>query len=327
MQAKVGNDIGTAAQLLDLGEVVAIPTETVYGLAANALLPEAVEKIFAIKNRPFSNPLILHFADVQAMLPYIHKSPIELDSLIQRFWPGPLTILFEKSSLVPEITNAGLPRVAVRVPDHQLTLELLKSLDYPLAAPSANPSGYISPTSAHHVLSQLGDKINYILDGGSCRAGLESTIVGLENNRLIVYRLGSVSVEDLSHHFNGIVEIQNTALNNKPLSPGMLPYHYAPRTPLKLAATMEEHLSTVNPTHIGVITYSWQTDEIPEEHVVVFDIQEDMLYAAHLIYEILFMMDQFDLDLILVQAFPEKDLGRTINDRLRRASERRITQI
>ncbi|MFT6149838.1 MAG: L-threonylcarbamoyladenylate synthase, partial [Saprospiraceae bacterium] len=178
--ATIGQDIKEAAELLKNGKVVAIPTETVYGLAANALNDAAVKLIFTTKERPMTNPLIIHLPSLEAVQIYVTELPLLAKKLAAVFCPGPLTMVLPKKPIVPDTVTANLPNVAVRIPNHPLTLELLRMLDFPLAAPSANPFGYISPTTAQHVENQLGKKIPYILDGGLCQKGLESTIVSFQ---------------------------------------------------------------------------------------------------------------------------------------------------
>jgi L-threonylcarbamoyladenylate synthase len=179
----IGKDLARAIALLQAEEVVAIPTETVYGLAGNAFSPKAVSTIFAVKNRPSFDPLIVHTNEFGRAAAFTAEIPELAYELAARFMPGPLTILLPKAAVIPDIVTAGLPAVAVRVPRHPLAQELLRRLDFPLAAPSANPFGYISPTAAEHVEQQLGGLIPYILDGGPCQVGLESTIIGFENGQ------------------------------------------------------------------------------------------------------------------------------------------------
>jgi L-threonylcarbamoyladenylate synthase len=230
METIVGNDCNQTRLLLEKGEVVAIPTETVYGLAANGLNETAVLKIFQAKGRPLSNPLILHFSSKESIKPYVLDFPPILEKLADYFWPGPLTLLLSKSSLVPEIITAGLDRVGVRVPAQPLVQELLQSLNFPLAAPSANLYGMISPTQATHVYNQLQGKIPYILDGGACENGIESTIVGFENEQVIVYRLGGISLEQIANVIGYLPQLKNHS-ENQPVTSGMVKHHYAPNTP------------------------------------------------------------------------------------------------
>lgn len=205
--AEVGKDINKAKELLSAGEVIAIPTETVYGLAGNALDTTAVLKIFKVKERPEFDPLIVHVSSISEGKKYCETIPDEALMLAQKFWPGPLTILLKKKNIIPDLVTSGLDTVGLRSPNHPLTRQLLESLDYPLAAPSANPFGYVSPTTAQHVQDQLGQKIKYILDGGPSFVGIEATIEGFENNVPVVYRMGGLSIESLEAEL-GRVKVQ-----------------------------------------------------------------------------------------------------------------------
>ncbi|MES2733756.1 MAG: L-threonylcarbamoyladenylate synthase, partial [Bacteroidota bacterium] len=187
--ARIGTNISHAIDLLQQGEVVAIPTETVYGLAGNALNTKAVARIFSVKNRPTFDPLIIHTNSLEKVLQFVDEMPAQAKTLAQACWPGPLTLLLPRKDSIPDLVTSGLDTVAVRIPNHSLTLSLLEALEFPLAAPSANPFGYISPTTAEHVYNQLGKKIPYILDGGPCLVGIESTIVGFEDGEPTIYRL------------------------------------------------------------------------------------------------------------------------------------------
>jgi L-threonylcarbamoyladenylate synthase len=229
--AIIGTDIIQAKQLLEQGKLVAIPTETVYGLAGNALNPDAVLSIFKTKNRPSFDPLIVHTDSIEKIERWVKKIPTPLKTLASQVWPGPLTILLPKKEIIPDLVTAGLESVAIRIPNHPLTLSLLQSLDFPLAAPSANPFCYISPTQAEHVNQQLGGLIPYILDGGACQIGIESTIVAWENNQLHVLRLGGLSVEAIENLSQQKVQLQLNQSSN-PQAPGMLKSHYAPLKPL-----------------------------------------------------------------------------------------------
>jgi L-threonylcarbamoyladenylate synthase len=185
--AECGTDIEKCAQLLREGKLVAIPTETVYGLAANAFNQDAVVSIYEAKNRPFFDPLIIHTDSVDKAKNFVSFFPEKAKRLADVFWPGPLTLLLPRSNEVPDVVTSGLDNVAIRVPDHELTLKLLEQLDFPLAAPSANPFGYVSPTEPEHVQKQLGNKIPYILDGGKCKVGIESTIIGFDGEDTMVW--------------------------------------------------------------------------------------------------------------------------------------------
>ena len=190
-------DINKAKEALQTNELIAIPTETVYGLAGNAYDETALKKIFELKKRPFYNPLIVHLKSASCMYDVATDIPENALKLAEKFWPGPITLVLKKQAHISDLITAGKDTVAVRVPNHPVALALLEKLEFPLAAPSANPFGSISPTTAAHVLNYFGDNLNVILDGGECANGLESTIVGFENNQVILYRHGSISVDEI----------------------------------------------------------------------------------------------------------------------------------
>ncbi len=314
MKTKVGSDLDYAIKLLNDEEIVAIPTETVYGLAANGLKETAIRKIFEAKGRPLTNPLILHFPNTEAILPFILELPEELKKITDKFWPGSLTVLLEKSNLVPDIITAGHQRVAVRIPNHSITLDLLSRLNFPLAAPSANPYGKISPTKSEHVLKQLAGKIPYILEGGFCNKGLESTIVGMEGNQVAIYRLGCISIEQIQKIIGYEPKLQITS-ENSPLTSGMVKHHYAPSTPLLF---LDSDFKINNAKKTGFIFF--QKDFIGVENKIILSVNGNLEEAAQNLYDALHSMDSEKLDLIYIERFPETELGRTINDRLKRAT-------
>lgn len=313
----IGKDLEYAAQLLTADEVVAIPTETVYGLAGNALSTTAVAKIFSVKNRPAFDPLIIHTNAVSRLAAWTESLPLSLLALAERFMPGPLTLLVPKLPVVPDLVTAGSPLVAVRIPRHALTLALLEQLPFPLAAPSANPFGYISPTTAQHVNQQLGDKIEYILDGGPCSVGLESTIVGMDDGHITVFRKGGLAVETIEHHI-GPVKVREHSSSN-PQAPGMLKSHYAPRVPL-LVGNLQELSKESNKQRLGILAFKRALPEIPAHQQIILSPNGNLQEAAKGLFAAMRQLDQMDIDLILAESFPEIGLGRAINDRLRRAS-------
>ncbi|HET9485785.1 MAG TPA: L-threonylcarbamoyladenylate synthase [Chryseosolibacter sp.] len=309
-----GKDINKAKELLEKGELVAIPTETVYGLAANALDADAVLKIFQVKNRPQFDPLIIHISAPEKVRLYAAHVPLKAEALAAAFWPGPLTLLLEKQNIIPDLVTAGLPTVGIRCPDHPLTHGLLESISFPLAAPSANPFGYISPTTPAHVEDQLGSKIHYILDGGPCRIGLESTIVGFDNEGAIVFRTGGLTIEDIEK-VAGRVRMQLTTSSN-PLSPGQLHSHYAPKKKL-LAGNLEELMSEYEAQKVGVL--SFQKDRgVRFQYILSPSGNPDE--AARNFFSGLRSLDASPVEVILAEYVPEAGLGKAINDRLRRAS-------
>lgn len=313
--AEIGKDVRRAKSYLEKGELVAIPTETVYGLAANALDPMAVAKIFIAKERPSFDPLIIHVSSVDQAIHFVDPIPDQARELINHFWPGPLTILLPKKSIIPDIVTSGLSTVGIRCPDHHLTQQLLKSLPFPLAAPSANPFGYISPTSAQHVQDQLGSKINYILDGGPCEIGLESTIIGFEEGSTVLYRRGGIN-EDQITKVVGPIKLKLSSSSN-PLAPGQLESHYAPRKMFLLGdiESLEKKYSNVRK---GVLRF--QQNSNPQKDTLYLSKSGDLNEAAKNLFTLLRQLDNMEVDIILAEPVPEVGIGKAINDRLRRAA-------
>lgn len=318
-QTPIGTDWRQAATLLREGEVVAIPTETVYGLAGNALNDRAVAAIFSIKNRPSFDPLIIHTSDFTRVVNWVEEIPEAAWMLARAFMPGPLTLLLPRRPIVPDLVTAGLQRVAVRIPNHPLTQQLLQALDFPVAAPSANPFGYISPTTAEHVAQQLNGKIPYILDGGPCSVGIESTIVGFEDGQTIIYRKGGLTIEAIEA-VAGKVQIRPHSSSN-PAAPGMLKSHYAPAAPLQLGV-LEELMPQHAGKKIGIISFRRAYREVPPERLVILSPDGNLQEAARQLFAGMRRLDALNLDIILAELVPEEGLGRAINDRLRRAATR-----
>ncbi|EPR67421.1 L-threonylcarbamoyladenylate synthase [Cyclobacterium qasimii] len=317
--AEIGKDIIKSAALLTSGELVAIPTETVYGLAGNALDEKAVLQIFKSKNRPSFDPLIVHLAGIDQVYDYVEFIPDELKALADAFWPGALTLLLPKKDIIPDLVTSGLGRVGVRVPNHPLTRSLLELLDFPLAAPSANPFGYISPTSASHVQHHLGKELAYILDGGLCEVGLESTIVGMEQGQVIIYRLGGVSVGAIEEVVGKVLILPQSSSN--PQSPGMLKSHYAPRKPMVLG-DLDELMQQYQHEKEGVAILSFRRSfpDIPASNQVALSSSGDYDEAARNLFSAMRELDETNATLILAEELPEIHLGKAINDRLRRAA-------
>jgi L-threonylcarbamoyladenylate synthase len=309
-----GRDIQQAKRILEDGDLVAVPTETVYGLAGNALDVSAVLKIFQVKQRPAFDPLIVHVPDMSRLSLYVESIPEKAKILCEKFWPGPLTILFKKKNIIPDLVTSGLDTVGIRCPDHPLTRQLLSELNFPLAAPSANPFGYVSPTTALHVADQLGDKISYILDGGTCPVGLESTIVGFEGDATIVYRLGGLSLENIESVI-GKVQLQAFSSSN-PKAPGQLKSHYAPRKKVILG-NLEEILKHYPLQTSGILSFQ-KNYAAPFQYILSPEGKLDE--AAHNLFTALRTFDKMGIDQILAEFVPDHGLGRAINDRLRRAS-------
>jgi len=318
MNTEIGVNLSLAKTLLENGELVAIPTETVYGLAGNAFDESTVLKIFTVKERPSFDPLIVHVPDIEMVMKCVVDISALAADLIAAFWPGPLTLIFKKKAIIPDLVTSGLDTVGIRMPAHPLTLQLLQELKFPLAAPSANPFGYISPTNAEHVRDQLGNKIPYILDGGSCNVGLESTIVEIEDNLCVVYRLGGLSLESLQK-VAGKVELRINSSSN-PKAPGMLKSHYAPTKPFFIG-----DINLYGKLHkgkkIAFIYFNKPTDlNIENVEFIPLTLSSNLTEAAHNFFSIMRMLDKrIDIDLIVTEMVPEEGIGRAINDRMRRA--------
>ena len=315
--------IQTAKHFLENGEVVGIPTETVYGLAGNALNEDAILKIFKVKNRPFFDPLIVHTNSIERVKDYVSEFPVKAQQLAKTFWPGPLTLLLPKKPIIPDLITSGLERVAIRIPNHPLTLSLLESLDFPLAAPSANPFGYISPTSAAHVAAQLGNKIPYILDGGECQVGIESTIIGFENDEIIVYRLGGISVDEIEKIVGNVIIMNHSSSN--PTAPGMIMSHYAPRKKLVIIDQQSNVHNLTSNVHspqsrIGFLAFQNLSNQFKIENQLVLSPYGSFEEAAKNLFAYLRLLDGMDIDVIFAELLPEIGLGRAINDRLKRAA-------
>lgn len=318
MITQKGKDIIKAALLLGEGNPVAIPTETVYGLAANALNEDAVLKIYAAKNRPQFNPLILHVASFEQAKQFIKDMPAEAEQLATAFWPGSLTMLFNKQPTVPDIVTAGSKRVAIRVPNHPLTLQLLTQLDFPVAAPSANPSGYVSPTTAQHVFEGLHDKIPYILDGGPCGVGVESTIIGWnEDGELELHRLGGIAIEQIEAVIGKKIKHQKK-ITDHPSAPGQLKSHYATHTPLYIGV-IDELLPAFADKKIITINFQQYQTGLPKEQQFILSATGSAADAAKNLFRVLREADSMNADVILAELLPDEGLGRAVNDRLERA--------
>ena len=314
MDTKIITDIDIAAAHLKNGELVAIPTETVYGLAGNALNPDTLLKIYETKQRPAFDPLIIHVSDITEIKNFVLKFPSETEKIAKEFMPGPLTIVLPKKDIIPDIATSGLPNVAIRIPNHPLTLQLLKQLDFPVAAPSANLFGKISPTSASHVNKQLSGKIEYILDGGHCPVGIESTIITQADNKIKVLRLGGLSIDDIQKKTS--LEVVYEKITKDINAPGQIKSHYATQTPLIFEGCHFD-LRTRN---IGYLRFSKSSPGISEQQQIILSENASLKEAAKNLFKSMHQLDEGGYHFILAEKFPEKGLGKAINDRLRRAS-------
>jgi L-threonylcarbamoyladenylate synthase len=335
----ISTDVARAAEILRAGGLVAFGTETVYGLGANSLDEHAVARIFEAKNRPHFDPLIVHIADLRWLDRLAEKLTPAAKTLADAFWPGPLTMVLPKKGIVPDLVTSGLPSVAIRMPSHPLALELLKQVDLPIAAPSANPFGQISPTTAQHVQDNLGDRIDLILDGGPCDVGVESTVILMTEDRPRILRHGGITQEQLEAVI-GQVDIHlggddasssaggfGSDLENSrtgAAAPGMLSQHYSPTTPLVLTGDVDAE--SIADRRVGLLQFSETNDATrcagDFASVEVLTADGNLRTAAAAFFAALRRLDAEGLDLILAEPFPDHGLGRALNDRLTRACHR-----
>ncbi|MFP4203296.1 MAG: L-threonylcarbamoyladenylate synthase [Opitutales bacterium] len=312
------------ARTLGNGRLVAVPTETVYGLAANALDELAVRRIFEVKGRPFVDPLIVHLQDA-SMAESCACLNSRFHTLAKHFWPGPLTVLLHKRPKIPSIVTAGLPGVALRVPSHPVLQELLSRIDFPLAAPSANPFGYVSPTRPEHVRRTLGDRLSCVLDGGPCPHGLESTIVDLRNEtKPAILRHGPLEktrIEELLQHPLDDLSGYNSA--GAQCSPGRLKKHYSPKTNIRLLehGTSSEALNKRPPNADNAYILCRRPKvEADTSHVFWLSEDGDLATMAHNLFDLIQRLDDVGYKRLHLEEAPEEGIGRAINDRLRRAA-------
>lgn len=316
----ITTDINKAKEVLLENELIALPTETVYGLAGNAFSETAIKKIFELKKRPFYNPLIVHLKSASSIYDVALDIPESALLLADKFWPGPLTLVLKKQEHISDLITAGKKTVAVRVPSHPLALALLETLDFPLVAPSANPFGSISPTNAKHVFNYFGDELEVILDGGECEKGLESTIIGFENDQPVLYRRGSITAEEIEKI---IGKLSITTNNDKsPNAPGMLSRHYAPLTETHLTNNIDELLKSFEGKKIGLLLFKNQVQNNTITHQEILSKSGDLNEAAKNLYAAMHRLDHSKLDVILAERLPDEGLGKTINDKLERATKK-----
>lgn len=315
-------DPGVAARILKEGGLVAFGTETVYGLGANALDATAVAKVFAAKGRPTFDPLIVHLSSFEMLGQVVKEIPEPARPLMERFWPGPLTLVLPKQPQIPDLVTAGLPTVGIRMPDHRLAREMIRLAGVPVAAPSANPFGRISPTTADHVAESLGDRLDAILDAGPCRVGVESTIVGFsESGRPAILRSGGVALEEIEEVV-GPVECLTAHEHESSLpmaAPGSLAKHYAPGKPLHLF----DHITEVPiGPQVGLMVFNLPVVTERYGVVEVLSLIGSLTEAAANFFGALRRLDAAEVSELYAQRLPEHGLGAALNDRLRRASAR-----
>ena len=316
----ITTDLLKAKQILEKGELVAIPTETVYGLAGNIYSEKAIQKIFETKKRPLFNPLIVHIASKNKLEEIVTEIPEKAQQLADAFWPGPLTLVLKKKAHITDNITAGKDTVAVRVPNHEMTLQLLNLLDFPLAAPSANPFGSISPTTAEHVAEYFANDLEMVLQGGACKNGIESTIIGFENNDAVLYRLGSISIEEIEAVI-GAVHIKNKK-ENAPNAPGMLSRHYAPKTTTILVNNVDLELKKHPDKKVGLLVFQNISSNSQHVETEILSKTGDLIEATANLYAAMHRLDKQNLDLIIAEKLPDTRLGTSINDRLERATKK-----
>jgi L-threonylcarbamoyladenylate synthase len=315
----ITTDIAEAVECLNREEVIGLPTETVYGLAGNIFSEKAIRKIFSIKQRPLFNPLIVHIGRAEAVEQIAQNIPLAAYQLITAFWPGPLTLVLERRKGVPDLVTGGKDTVAVRMPHHAMALALLEKLEYPLAAPSANPFGSISPTTARHVADYFPQQLELVLDGGPCERGVESTIVGFPDGVPTLYRHGSIPAEEIEEELGQLAYL--TRKEHAPDAPGMLSRHYAPATRIILSTEVAQTAAANAGKKIGLMLFSKPLQVANIACQEILSPKEDLKEAAMHLYAAMHRLDQMGLDLIIAQRFPDAGLGRTINDRLERAGK------
>ena len=307
--------VSEAARLLKEGEVVAIPTETVYGLAGNAFEPKALAKIFAAKERPTFDPLIVHIADIAQLTDIAKDIPDSAYRLAEAYWPGPMTIILPKKDCIPDLCTSALPSVAVRFPSHPVAQAIIKESGLPLAAPSANLFKHVSPTTAEHVAAQLADRIAGIVDGGPCSVGVESSIISLVGEPTVM-RPGAITPEMFKAILGEVKIKESTSKPGQPmLAPGQCDTHYRPQVPLYYG---EVPAGYTLPEHTVRIAFGTQTGPIPA--TVNLSATGDMVEATSKLYAFMHDLDKSEYDLILVDPIPNKGIGIALNDRLKRAS-------
>ncbi len=317
--SQIEDAIEAATYLLSGGYPVALPTETVYGLAAWATNPDAVLRVFNVKDRPKFDPLIVHLPDT-GWLDGVAKIPAAdrklVDKLVKKFWPGPLTLVLPKQDLIPDLVTGGLPTVAVRISAHPIFQSVIRAFGQPLAAPSANRFGRISPTAAQHVMDELGGKIHLIVDGGPTEYGVESTVITVRGENIWILRSGPVTAAQLKPFAETVAVANRSAL---PDAPGQMKSHYAPQTPMKLLKPDARPLGD-RTKRMGLLAWCSDDDARGFHMVEILSRKGDLREAAASLFAKLRLLDAEGLDLIVAESAPDEGLGAAINDRLRKAA-------
>ena len=312
---KIGKDINYAVNKLKDGGIVGIPTETVYGLGCNALNESSVKKIFKLKNRPKNDPIICHTNSIKKIIKYIEHLPKNAEILARKFWPGPLTILFRKNKLIPDIITSKSEYVGFRIPNNKITLSVLDKLDFPIAAPSANKFEYISPTNPQHIIQNFNDGIDYILDDGNCLIGIESTILGFEKEKTVIFRLGGITLEDIEK------SIGKCYINkDKVKIPGSFKKHYSPNKKVYIG-DIKKLSKKFEKKKIGILSFNKKYKFVDEKYQIVMSEKSSLYEASQNFYSSLYILDNLEIDLIIASYLPNNNIGRSINDRLKKCSE------
>jgi L-threonylcarbamoyladenylate synthase len=330
--------IEKGADMIKSGGLVAFPTETVYGLGANGLDEEAVKNIFLAKGRPQDNPLILHIADSKQIVPLVESIPEAAQKLMKRFWPGPLTILFKRSNLVPDIITAGLDTVAIRMPKNAIALELIRASGVPLAAPSANTSGKPSPTLATHVMEDLKGKVHMILDGGRTGIGLESTVLDLSGEIPLILRPGGITLEALREEIPQVEEDLSIIRDDKvPKSPGQKYKHYAPKAEMYLfvgpvdnmVRAIDEYANRYisSGKKVGIMATEETKDQYQRGVVISLGSRRNKESIAYNLFSTLRLFDEEDIDIILAEAVDLEGIGTAIMNRMKKAAGGNIIKV
>ena len=330
--------IDEAANIIKSGGIVAFPTETVYGLGANGLDEEAVKNIYKAKGRPSDNPLILHISEIDQLDPLVEEIPELAYACMERFWPGPLTIIFKKSAAIPNIITAGLDTVAIRMPDHKIASELISKAKVPIAAPSANLSGKPSPTKGSHVVEDMMGKIEMIIDGGNTGVGLESTVLDLSTEIPTILRPGGITFEDLTNVIHNVV--QDGSITNKeeiPKSPGQKYRHYAPNAEMILyTGDLEKIVKKINSDakylidegkNVGIMATEETKDNYTLGQVFVSGSREKRETIAHNLFDVLRSFDEANVDIILAEGISLDNIGMAIMNRMVKAASGKVIKL
>lgn len=326
LPADIQQQIQQAASVIRQSGVVVFPTETVYGLGANALDPVGAQKIYQIKGRPSNNPLIVHVANLDQLSQLTPGLSDQAKLVIKYFWPGPLTLILPKSPQVPDVVTAGGPTVAVRMPDHPIALALIESAGTPIAAPSANTSGYLSPTNFLDVYADLGDKVELLIDGGGCEVGLESTVLDLTSEPPMILRPGAITAEELEPILGEVIHYQSHG-ETVPKSPGLLYRHYSPKTELVLVDPDFAPDAAKNYLKQGLRVGVLTTDEsirLYPDNVTAISLGSlsDMTGIARQLFAALHQLDRLNVEIIIAENLPTRGIGQAIMNRLSRAAQK-----